>query len=184
MPQDPIWHPEGDAFQHTCCTVDAMADIMSREDITGDRRVLFLLTMICHDMGKAVSTHFEWRSPVLICSPGYPLIVKEGKQRWVSPGHDVTGVPIARSFLKSINASDWVMERVLGLVRWHMAHTRPSFTMRAVRKLGLKLTPASLTDLLLVMEADCKGRGTASSDLPKPVMEHLVPIARDLGFIA
>lgn len=164
--QDPVWHPEGCAFSHTCHVVDAMADIVSREGITGERRVVFMLAAVCHDMGKAVSTWLD-----------------QSDQRWKSPGHDVTGVPIATRFLRSAEASPEVTAQVLPLVRWHMAHCRKAFTPKAVRKLARELQPVPLKDLLLLMEADCMGRGTASSGLPEAVMTQLVPLAQANGWM-
>lgn len=166
VPQDPVWHPEGDAFEHTCQVVDRTADIVSREGLTEDRRVVLVLSAICHDMGKATTTVFNAE-----------------KNKWTSYGHEVAGLPIARTFLESIGATTDVIIRVWPLVRHHMAHCRREFTAKAVRKLARELQPATLRDLLLLMEADCMGRGAASSGLPQPVLTQLVPIAEANGWL-
>jgi tRNA nucleotidyltransferase (CCA-adding enzyme) len=166
IPQDPVWHPEGDAFEHTCQVVDRTADIVSREGLTEDRRVVLVLSAICHDMGKATTTVFNTE-----------------KNKWTSYGHDVAGVPIAERFLTSIEASPEVVAKVLPLVRLHMAHCRREFTPKAVRKLAREVQPATLRDLLLLMEADCAGRGSASSGLPSAVIGQLLPIAQANGWL-
>ncbi len=151
-------HPEGDAFIHTTHTVQAMSEICIRENIYETQRVELMLSMICHDMGKRVSTRFD-----------------EKKQKWSSSGHDVTGVPLARIFLERINCSIGSTNKILALVRWHMLHSRPSnnHTKKAVAKLIEKLRPASVYELLLVMESDCGGRPPLSPDLPSCVVPFI-----------
>jgi tRNA nucleotidyltransferase (CCA-adding enzyme) len=164
--QNPKNHPEGCALSHTFCVVDAAADIMSREGIVADRRVMFLMAALCHDMGKAVSTFFH-----------------PEKQKWVAYGHDVEGVPIALRFLESIQATDWLKDRVLLLVRYHMTHIRLEFTPKAVRKIARVIQPLTIADLVLMMEADCAGRPPIPSGLPAAVREQLIPIATENGWM-
>ena len=158
--QDPVWHPEGDAFEHTCHVVNAMAQVLSREGIGGDRRVTLLLAALTHDLGKAVST--KWHPE---------------KQKWVAYGHDVTGVPLARTALTFLQTCPEKISAILPLVRWHMAHTRKDFTAKAVAKLSRELFPANIADLVLLMEADCAGRPPAPPGLPPAVLEQLIPTA-------
>jgi tRNA nucleotidyltransferase (CCA-adding enzyme) len=164
--QDPVWHPEGSALEHTCQVVDRMADICTREGAVEDVRVVLMLAAVCHDFGKATTTVFN-----------------EQKGKWTSYGHDVAGLPIAQKFLEDIQAGPDVIVRVLPLVRWHMTHCRKEFTEKAVRKLAREIQPATLRQLLLLMEADCMGRGMASSGLPQPVLTQLVPIAEANGWL-
>lgn len=164
--QSPEHHPEGDAFVHTGHVVDAMASILSREGIAGDRRVVFMLAAVCHDMGKA--THTRWDAE---------------KQKWTAYGHDVAGVHEARRFLEGIGTYPEVVREVLPLVRWHMTHCRSDFTPRAVRKLARELQPVTIADLVLLLEADCAGRPPIPPGLPPAVTEKLVPIARDNGWL-
>jgi len=163
--QDLRHHPEGDAFQHTTHVVDAMAKILSREGITGDRRVTLLLAALTHDLGKAVST--KWH---------------DEKQKWVAYGHDVTGVPLAREVLAFLQTLPEKAEVIVRLVRWHMAHTRPEFTTKAVAKLARELYPATIADLVLLLEADCAGRPPIPPGLPPAVVEQLIPIAKANGW--
>lgn len=166
VPQDPVWHPEGDAFQHTTYVVDAMAALCDRNNIQGDRRVMFFLAAVCHDLGKATTTIFH-----------------AAKGRWVAPGHDVAGVPIAEKFLKSIETSPEIVAQVLPLVRHHMVHCRQGFTTKAVRKLARSLHPMTIRDLLLLMEADCNGRPPLPPGLPPVVLNELIPLADSLGLM-
>jgi tRNA nucleotidyltransferase (CCA-adding enzyme) len=158
-PQDPTHHPEGDAYDHTAATCNAMANICRRERIKGDRRTMLLLTMLCHDMGKAKNTR---RSDV-------------NKRKYVSPGHEILGVPLATSFLTVIRADPFIINHVLPLVRRHMVHCQPPTTENSVLKLATNLAPANITDLLLVSEADIAGRRELS-----PAVMEMVLVAKRL----
>jgi tRNA nucleotidyltransferase (CCA-adding enzyme) len=142
-----------------------MADIMSREGIQGERRAVFMLAALTHDLGKAVSTRWN-----------------EEKQKWTAYGHDVSGVPLAHRFLESIGTFPENIPQILSLVRWHMAHTRKDFTAKAVAKLARELYPATIADLMFVLEADCAGRPPIPPGLPAAVTEQLVPIAKENGW--
>jgi len=49
--QDPIWHPEGNAFYHTLLVCDEMAAICKREGIVGEQRIVMMFAALCHDFG-------------------------------------------------------------------------------------------------------------------------------------
>jgi tRNA nucleotidyltransferase (CCA-adding enzyme) len=151
--QDPAWHPEGDCFLHTLFVCDAMAQIATRENIKGEDRVVLMLAALCHDMGKFVTTEYKPHA--------------SGYMRWVSPGHDKAGVPIAREFLESIGCFPRIIERVLPLVSEHMAHIHGAATPRTVRRLALRLGPVTIRELLLLIEADHSGRPPLDPGLPE-----------------
>lgn len=145
LPQDPEWHPEGDAFVHTCHCLDALVQQESWK--TGDvrtRRVL-MLAVLAHDFGKATTTHQAERRRVL---------------RWVSPGHEAAGGPLADAFLLRIGAPLEIVEHVRPLVVNHLAHHHGQSQLRdtMVRRLARKIEPATLNELLAVMYADHMGR--------------------------
>jgi tRNA nucleotidyltransferase (CCA-adding enzyme) len=154
-PQDSRHHPEGDAFQHTTHVLDAMGDVCREQGISWHHRWKLMIAALCHDFGKAVST--KWH---------------ETKQKWVAYGHDIDGVPIAEQFISEYLHGQQEKStelQILRLVRWHMVHTRDesSHTERAARKLLTNLHPASYEDLLLLMEADCRGRPPIKDGLPE-----------------
>ncbi|MBC8327211.1 MAG: hypothetical protein H8E31_00515 [Planctomycetes bacterium] len=55
VPQDPVWHPEGDVFRHTALCLDAAVRIRGE---MADPWVE-MLGVLCHDLGKATTTVFE-----------------------------------------------------------------------------------------------------------------------------
>ncbi len=98
VPQDPEWHPEGDAWVHTGCCLDAFAATRvgnEREDLTVG------LAVLCHDFGKATHTQFH-----------------DG--RWRSHGHEAAGEEPTRAFLGRITDQTDLINEVVGLVTHHM----------------------------------------------------------------
>ena len=137
VPQDPVWHPEGDVFHHTCLALDAGASLRHEmEDPWVE-----MLAILCHDLGKASHTVLE-------------------RGRWRSANHDVAGVEPTRRFLQRITASQDVIEPVVALVREHLRpmqlfQAREHVGDGAVRRLLLRVP---LPALLRVAWADGAGR--------------------------
>ncbi|HXG48356.1 MAG TPA: HD domain-containing protein [Methylomirabilota bacterium] len=152
-PQDPEWHPEGDVFHHTCHCCDALARLPEWQQADELSRVVYMLAVLAHDFGKAVSTR---------------RVVKEGRERVVSPGHEETGRALAERFLERIRAPGAVTKRVLPLVLHHMAHLQTP-TDRAVRRLAKRLEPETIAGLCLVMTADSQGRPPRPPSVPEAV---------------
>ena len=153
VPQDPEWHPEGDVFVHTCHCCDALAGLSEWQKADGETRVVYMLAILTHDMGKADTTH---------------LAVKRGEERIVSPGHEEASGALAESFLERINAPKVVRERVVPLVLNHMAHFN-EVSDRAIRRLSKRLEPENIDGLLAIMTADSMGRPPRPAVVPATV---------------
>ena len=139
-PQDPEWHPEGDVFQHTLFACDAAGRIASREKLQGKQRVAFLLATLCHDLGK-------------------PLTTVRGDDGHVrSPGHAEAGILPAETFLARIGCRQEIVNQILPLIREHLAHITLPVEPRPVRRLAVRLSPATITQWGQVVEADHSGR--------------------------
>lgn len=139
--QDPEWHPEGDVWNHTCCSLDAFAAERHRWSDEHDNLVVGL-AVLCHDMGKPFCTRYDR---------------KKGRIR--SLGHDVQGVEPTMSFLRRITREDRILKEVPPLVKCHMlpfsmwkSRARDS----AIRRLALKV--GSIDRLIRVCMADEAGR--------------------------
>jgi len=153
-PQEPAHHPEGNAWDHTLHTIDAARVITDKLNV--------LYAALLHDVGKPATTE-----------------VKDGKI--ISHAHDIMGEEPARQFLDSIGMKEtYLIERIIPLVREHMAHVHnrnPS--KRAVRRLARRLHPCTITELLMIMEADHDGRPPLKGGLPKEAIQ-IREIAKDL----
>lgn len=144
--QDPSWHPEGDVFTHTGHCLDALVQLDSWQTATPERRRLLTFAVLAHDFGKPSTTSFADR---------------RGAMRWISPGHEAAGGPLAEAFLERIGAPNDLTARVRPLVVNHLAHHAGQgngFTDTAVRRLARRLAPASIEELCVVMRADHDGR--------------------------
>jgi tRNA nucleotidyltransferase (CCA-adding enzyme) len=145
VPQEPEWHPEGDVLVHTNHCLDALVGLPAWRDGTPRTRRILSLSVLGHDFGKAVTTKQAER---------------RGKLRWVSPEHEAAGGPLAESFLQRIGAPLDVIEYVRPLVVNHLLHhdQQPAFRDTTVRRLARKIAPATIDELLAVMESDHLGR--------------------------
>jgi len=145
LPQEPEWHPEGDAFVHTGLCCDALVQLPAWSEAGAETRRALLLAVLAHDFGKATTT---------------AQAMRRGQLRWVSPGHEAAGGPIAEVFLRRIGAPLAVLERVPPLVVNHLAHHhgQTEFRDTTVRRLARKLAPATVDELIAVMMADHLGR--------------------------
>ena len=145
LPQDPEWHPEGDALVHTGHCLDALVQQEAWQNGDAFTRRVLMLAVLAHDFGKATTTHQAERRRVL---------------RWVSPGHEAAGGPISDAFLQRIGAPLEIIDRVRPLVVNHLAHHHGQLQLRdtMVRRLARKIAPATLSELIAVMCADHMGR--------------------------
>ena len=84
VPQDPIWHPEGDVFRHTQYCCDAMVGLKEWQSAAEVDRIVLMLAVLLHDVGKAQTTKEDTR---------------DGRPRIVSPGHERTGTDLAGTFM-------------------------------------------------------------------------------------
>lgn len=97
VPQNPVYHPEGDVWNHTMLVLDAAAKRRKNaEDPFG-----LMLAALTHDLGKTVCT--QEISGVLH-----------------SYNHERIGLPIAEKFLKRITGDKKRIRYVLSLDEYHM----------------------------------------------------------------
>jgi len=175
-PQNPDWHPEGTAWDHTLQAVDAAQQIAFREQLSAEDRVVLIFAAMCHDMGKPWRTTFE------------DGVIK-------SHGHDEASDLVAIRFLESIHAPERVVGAVAKLVRKHHAHLN-DVTPRSVRRLARFLEQGDEPDgtardryrphstsiemLALLMEADHSGRYPLPGGIPEKTAQ-ILNLARKLS---
>lgn len=147
--QDPEWHPEGDAWNHTLCCMDAFAGGRIG-DAHEDTVVGF--AVLCHDFGKPATTAFD-----------------PARGRIRSLGHDEAGVAPTLSFLRRITAEESLLREIPPLVRLHMkpfAMWRDKSGESAIRRLAAKVV--RIDRLVRVAAADDAGRPPFPSE-PEPL---------------
>ena len=169
--QTPIWHPEGDVFQHTMQVLDAAADIRSR--IKNEQgKIILMYAALCHDLGKTESTR----------------VLADGKI--VSRGHADTGVPLTKSLLARLCGHKKTIQTVAKLTKYHMepgSFIKNNARVAAYKRLALKLAPETTLQMLAwLCEADKRGRnGKGDVPLPGPIefVEKFVAKAREFGIL-
>lgn len=153
--QDPIWHPEGSVETHTKLTMTRMLEICEREDIVGDERAKFMLTMLFHDIAKPQTTERE---------------EKGGRICVTSKGHEGLGAVMVEEILIRIGIKPVLVEQIVKLVKFHLAHINIfsinslSSRKKALLRLSKNIHPSSIRDLLLVVEADALGRDNVDEE--------------------
>ena len=163
-PQDVKWHPEGDVWQHTLHSLDALVNDPAWREAGEDSRIAWSFAVLLHDTGKPSQTRRESRG---------------GVERIVSPGHEAAGVPPSRAFLARIGAPAWTAEHVAPLVAQHMAHLQAA-TERAVRRLAKRLEPETITALATIIRADTAGRPPLPPGPPES-LATMLRIAEELS---
>lgn len=141
--QSPVHHPEGDVFRHTLLAVDCAAALRER----ALHPLGFMLSALCHDLGKAVATEIH----------------PDGKI--TAYGHEVAGLPLCEAMLGRLTDDRALIEYVKNMTWLHM---RPN-VMAACRSkkkktrqlFGLSLCPE---DLILLSRADASGKLDAPYD--------------------
>lgn len=148
VPQDPVWHPEGTVFIHTCYVLDAAADIAIREKLSPDSRELLIFSALAHDFGKVRAT-----------------FLKNG--RWTSPKHGLYSTNGAKKFLHQIGCPNELLHSKLEkLVIEHLSYINVE-TDKALLHLAERLKPASIEELIWLIEADVSGRPPLPKVLPE-----------------
>jgi tRNA nucleotidyltransferase (CCA-adding enzyme) len=145
VPQDPIWHPEGDVWVHTMMSVDAMKkELGMRNEELGMKdkeKLKFLFAILCHDFGKVSTTAF--------C---------EEKGRIRAIGHEAAGIEPTKNFMYRLTSEHDFIESILPLVEHHLKPSqfyKNSAKNKAIRRLATKV---NIEELVLVAKADFLGR--------------------------
>ena len=97
VPQSPVYHAEGDVWRHTMMVLDEAAKLRSQ----AENPLWFMLSALCHDMGKAVCT-------------------EEKNGTIHAYRHEQAGLPIVKSFLNRLTLESKLIKYVLNMTELHM----------------------------------------------------------------
>lgn len=170
-PQDVIYHPEGDVEIHTTQCLRYMDKVIEREKIYGREKMTLVMSILLHDIGKPDTTEEK---------------MKRGRITITSEGHEALGGKMAIEFLSSLGFHEELITPISNIVANHLAGvnissiTSPSGKLKAVKKLSRRLFPATISQLLLVMESDQNGRDNKSFEEPTGGRE-LAEIAKEIN---
>lgn len=133
--QNPKYHPEGNVFIHTMMVVDEGA---RNRDKSHDKRA-FMWALLLHDIGKKPTTRMR-------------------KGRLTSYDHDKVGKNMAVKFLEYFDLDKDFVDKVTGLVKWHM---QSLFVTKGSRFQNIDdmLKDVDTDEIVLVALSDRLGRG-------------------------
>ena len=124
-----------DVFEHSLRALQHAADKGWSLDIR--------LAALLHDIGKPKSRRWS-----------------DEKKDWTFHGHEVIGAKIARKTLENLRFSRETIEKVVGLVRWHMFFSDPDkVTLSAVRRIITNVGRENIWDLINLRICDRIGTG-------------------------
>ena len=137
VPQNPVYHPEGDVFEHTMLVLDCAAALRDQ----AKQPLAFMLAALLHDLGKAAATQVQ----------------PDGKI--TAYGHERAGLELCERQLRRLTNQAKLIEYVRNMTLLHM---RPNVLAQAKsRKKKTRLLfdqSACPEDLILLSKADasCK----------------------------
>ncbi len=149
-PQDAIYHPEGSVERHTELCLKRMDKIIEENNITGNEKIILVASCLLHDIAKPHTTEEQ---------------MKRGRMTITSNGHEEMGGIVAKEFLEKIGFHEALITPICNLIANHLAGVNISMIpalsgkTKAVKKLSRKLHPATIKQLLFLMDADSNGRG-------------------------
>lgn len=150
LEQNARYHPEGDVWTHTMQVLDEAAQLRGE----AKEPLWFMLSALCHDFGKAVST--EEIDGVIHAY-----------------AHEKAGLPLVERFLSRVANEVKLKEYVLDMTRKHMKPNMLAVNSRNSGKF-MKLYDDSVCpeDLLLLAKADHLGRKTPETDAAEMLREY------------
>ena len=158
-PQSLDHHPEGDVWIHTLMVLDEAAKLR-----TGNKNddLALMFAALCHDFGKPATTRTD----------------EQGKVRAI--GHEKAGVAPTKKFLKRLQVSNDLLQRVSALVEYHLCpliYAANETKDSTYRKLARTLHNSNISIELLarMARADHLGRTTPDAIAKKcPELEEFL----------
>ena len=139
IPQNPVYHPEGDALAHTLMVLDAAAEI--RDQVKLKDPLAFMLACLCHDLGKAVSMQVK----------------EDGRIQAI--GHEHTGVPLVGDMLSRLGAGKKTIAYAQNMCKLHMRVHTCYYGKARVSRTNLLFDEAEMPEELAWLVV-CDSRGT------------------------
>lgn len=161
--QDPIWHPEGDVWTHTEIVLQNASDLANLMGYFEKPRIQLIFAALLHDIGKGTTSE-----------------ISKTSGRIIHPKHELIGVDLAKKFFKSIGAPRWVGARALPMIREHMfrrGRNPETISKRAIRRLAVRLEPATIQQLGVLINADTMGRAKEEND---PFVASMLKVAGEV----
>lgn len=150
VPQDPIWHAEGNVFVHTQMVIEALQALPEFQELSEVKKHILVTAALLHDVEKRSTTTEE---------------IIAGKKRIVAPKHAKKGASTAQRLLYQNIATPFdIRQQIVNLVAlhglplWAIERENPSkAVIRASLEVDTKL-------LALLAKSDVLGRICADQE--------------------
>ena len=150
VPQDPVFHPEGDVWAHTLLAVDAAAvlrDLPAASGRSREDRLAVAAAALCHDLGKPAAT------------------ARGEDGRWHAYDHENLGVAPARAFVRRLWNLSGFEDLVARLVAFHMRPVQLVLSGAGDKAFRRLAVDAGRPDLLAdVVECDVRATTPPGAD--------------------
>lgn len=166
VPQDKIWHSEGNVQIHTKMVCNALISLPEFKSLTEYEQHILFTGALMHDIEKRSTTSEEF---------------KHDRVCIVAPKHAERGEKTARTILyKEFDCPYQTREWICKIVKWHgkPLHTSSERTMISLA------TQVSLYWLAMVAKADILGRICQDADEQLEKIEFFKMYAEDLGCLS
>ncbi len=143
--QDPELHPEGNVGVHTIMALDEAAQLLHEHDVPKEHRPIIMFGILLHDIGKPLTTVMD-------------------DDRLQSINHEIAGEKPAEVFMEHIGIPIAMIRKVVVMITNHLRpaslyRDRAVITDSMLRRLAKDVGPVLIRPLILVAEADHRGRG-------------------------
>lgn len=162
VPQDPVYHAEGDVWTHTRMVCEAMVALPQWRAQSAETRSALFAAALLHDVAKPRCTLMEG-------------------DRVRSPHHAARGALMAREILWRMGAPPALRERVAALVRCHM---KPFWLINQARPeadAALISLRARCDHLAILAQADALGRISPDQDKLLEQVALFVAVCEEQG---
>jgi putative nucleotidyltransferase with HDIG domain len=150
VPQDPIWHAEGNVYTHTKMVVSELIKLSEFEELSEQDKHILVTAALFHDIEKRSTTAEE---------------EIDGTIRIVSPRHAKKGEFTAREILYTeMNAPFEVREQICKLVRLHGLPLWAISMDNPNKEVIYASTVVNTSHLAMLAKADILGRICADAD--------------------
>jgi tRNA nucleotidyltransferase (CCA-adding enzyme) len=140
IPENQKYHTVGgDTFKHTMLTIDYCSIAYGEHS---EPTIGFMLSGLCHDFGKAVSTTVD----------------ENGVVHAINHEHD--GLPLVETFLKRLKVGNLLTKMILNTVKLHMLPHQLYFANSSKKKTNRMFDEAEMKEFLIYLAwADSKAAG-------------------------
>jgi predicted kinase len=163
VPQDSIWHAEGNVQIHTKMVCEELLKLPEFQTLSEQDKHVMFVSALMHDIEKRSTTVEDFRN---------------GRMCIVAPKHAEAGEGTAREILyKELGCSYHIREKICKVVRWHgkPLHTNHE---KVIIKLASEVSPYLLS---MIAKADILGRICDDAEENLERAEFFALFAEELG---